>query len=107
MQTIINLDRPYLENNKIYQNLPQTNNALGLYVVNVDPETNQGKSPWKTSFGTINTNFQVTDPLCFGDEKNPSKDATCICKPPYQKLATIDKYNNFNGFYCKKYLYVN
>jgi len=107
MQQIINLDRPYLENNKIKQNLPQTNNALGLYVVNVDPDTNIGKSSWKTSFGTISTNFQVAAALCDGNKKNPSKNATCICNPPYQKLATVDKYNNFNGFYCKRYLYVN
>jgi hypothetical protein len=45
--------------------------------------------------------------LCDGTKENPSKDATCICNPPYQKIAKMDEYHNFNGYYCKRYLYVN
>lgn len=106
MSEIVNFDRPYLETAKVAANLPPTNKYLGLSVVNVSVEQS-GKSSWNTSFGRISTNLAVTAPLCNDNKENPSKDATCICKPPYQKIAKMDEYHNFNGYYCKRYLYVN
>ena len=106
MSQIINFDKPYLELGKVAANIPPSKKYLGLSVSNVSVEQS-GKSSWNTSFGTISTNFAVTEPLCNDNKENPSKDATCICKPPYQKIAKMDEYHNFNGYYCKRYLYVN
>ena len=107
MSQIVNFDRPYLESSKIFANLPPTNKYLGLSIVDSNIITNSGKTSWNTSFGTISTNLAVTASLCNDNKENPSKDATCICKPPYQKIYKMDKYHNFNGYYCSRYLYVN
>jgi hypothetical protein len=101
MSQIVNFDRPYLELGKLAANLPPTNKYLGLSVVDNDIDTKNGKTSWNTSFGTISTNFALTEPLCTNNDKNPSKDPACICKPPYQKIYKMDEYHNFNGYYCK------
>ena len=107
MSQIVNFDRPYLESSKVSPNLPPSKKYLGLSVVDINMNKLNGKSAWNTAYGTISTNFQVSASLCDGTKENPSKDATCICNPPYQKIAKMDEYHNFNGYYCKRYLYVN
>jgi hypothetical protein len=107
MSEIVNFDRPYLEYSKVRPNLPPSKKYIGLSVVDSDIDKTSGTTSWDTAFGKISINFNVTEQLCNTSKENPSKNATCICKPPYQKLAKMDEYHNFNGYYCSRYLYVN
>ena len=103
MSQIVNFDRPYLELGKLASNLPPTKKYLGLSVVDSDIDTNNGRTSWNTAYGKVSVNFNITQESCNDNSKNSS----CICKPTQQKIATMDKFHNFNGYYCSRYLYVN
>jgi hypothetical protein len=103
MSEIVNFDRPYLQHSKASVNYPSTNKYLGLSVVDNDIDTKNGKTTWNTAYGKISINFNITEESCNDNPKNSS----CICKPTQQKIATMDKYHNFNGYYCSRYLYIN